>query len=108
LKAQIEPCLGVAIRQAGHPVPNLAAAVVPRGWAGLRAAIPGHAQRCKREQAASEEMVRHGRIRAEAFALKERPPGPYLVKGLKTASDVNEETSLTNSRQYLEFVQICE
>jgi hypothetical protein len=100
----MEPCLGVAIHQAGHPDPNLAAATVPRGWAGLRGSIPGHAQRCKHEQAASEGLVRHGSFRAEAFALKERSPGPYLVKDLKTAWDVNEETSPTNSRQYLEFV----
>jgi hypothetical protein len=78
--------------------------MVTRGWAGLQGAIPGHAQRCKHEQAAFEDPVRHERFRTEAFALKERLLGPYLVKDLKTGPDVNEETSPTNSRQYLEFV----
>jgi hypothetical protein len=100
-------------RLSGHSVRELAPAMVPCGWGGWRGARLGYAQRCPRERAASEDLVRRGRFRDEVFVVKGRSLCPVPMYGLKTAADVrcecgneakDEETSSTDNEQSAEYV----
>jgi hypothetical protein len=84
-------------------VRGLARAMGPCGWADFHGASPGCARRCIRGRAASEDLVRRGRFRTGASAVK--GISLYLfLSGRLPSADVrfwsateakNEETSST-------------
>src|SRR5271156_4272957 len=80
--------------QAGHPIPNLAAACLAAGRFCMEPSLDMVNGASMSEQLPKIWFVT-GCFQAEAFAAKDRSLCPFLVNGLKTAADVNTETNPT-------------